>query len=158
MILLLHCLQLLCCDYHNITLSIDIPKEIASNEIVMIEGKLSNESENTISFWDFELFKSLYRGDNHWNIIICKEGQQYFIPSVIFGKRGNFPKIIKLKKHEKYSFQIPITFKELSTDGFLSINDVESGYYEVQLTVSLKKPKNIDIKSNIIKFRLNVKD
>ena len=72
---------------------------------------------------------------------------------VTFGKRPP-PKVIKLKKNEKYLFEIPVSSKELSTNGYIPLDSIESGYYDVQLTVSLKTPKNTTINSNTITINL----
>ena len=129
------CLNLFFCNSQSIDLTIDIPKEIQSNDVVLLSGTIYNGSTNNIAFWDIKLFQSLYRGDTHWNIIIFKDGQQYFIPMVFAGKSVP-PKVIKLKKGEKHLFEIPISFKELSTDGFFPLYNIESGFYEIQLIIS----------------------
>lgn len=149
------CLNLFFCNSQSIDVTIGIPKEIQSDEVVVLSGTIYNGSANNIAFWDIKLFQSLYRGDTHWNIIIFKDGQQYFIPMMVAGKSIP-PKVIKLKKDEKYLFEIPISLKELSIDGFFPLDNIESGFYEVQLIVSLKTPKNTTIKSNMIKCYLNV--
>ena len=80
-------------NYQNIDITIDIPKEIQNREVVVLSGTIYNGSANNIAFWDIQLFESLYRGDTHWEIIILKERQQFFIPMVVFGKRIP-PKVI----------------------------------------------------------------
>jgi len=156
--LLLYCLNLFFWNYQNVDITIDISKEIQNDEVVVLSGTIYNDSAKNISFWEIQLFKSLYnRGDINWELVILKEGKQYFIPMATFGKRLP-PKLIKLKKNKKYLFEIPVSFKELSTDGFSLLDNIESGYYEVQLIVSLKTPKNTTIKSNIVKCYLSVKE
>lgn len=149
-------LNLLFCNYQNVDLRIDIPKEIQSNEIALLSGTICNGSAKNISFWDIQLHNSLYQSDIHWDIIILKEEQRFFIPMVFLGKTTP-PKVIKLKKNERFLFEIPVSFKELSTDGFFPLDNIESGEYEVQLIVSLKTPKNTTIKSNTVNCYLNVK-
>jgi len=155
--LFLCCLNLTFCNNQNIDITIDIPKEIQNNKVVILSGIISNSSANDISFYDFKLFQSSYKGDINWNIKILKDKQEYFIPMTIAGKSIP-PKVIKLKAGEKHLFEIPISFKELSTDGFFPLDSIESGFYEVQLIVSLKKPKNTTIKSKIVRCYLNVKE
>lgn len=151
-------LNLLFCNYQNVDLTIDFPKEIQSNEIALLSGTICNGSAKNISFWDIQLHNSLYQNDDiHWDIIILKEEQRFFIPMVFFGKTTP-PKVIKLKKNERFLFEIPVSFKELSTDGFFPLDNIESGEYEVQLIVSLKTPKDTIIKSNTVKCYLNVKE
>jgi hypothetical protein len=153
--LFLCCLSSFFCDYQDVNVTINIPEEVQNDEIVMLSGTIYNGSAKNIAFWNIELFKSLYRGDMHWHIIILKEGQQFFIPKVLFN-RILPTKVIKLKKNEKYVFEIPISFRELSIDGFLPLDSIESGDYEIQLIVSLKKPQKTAIRSNTVKFYLNV--
>jgi hypothetical protein len=155
--LYLCCFNLFFCNYQSVELTIDIPKEIQNEEIVVLSGTIYNGSAKNVAFWDIALFKSLYRGDTNWNIIIFKDGQQYFIPMAFFGKRSP-PKVIKLKKGKKYLFEFSVSLKELSTDGLFSLDSIESGNYEIQLIVSLKTPKNVAIKSNTVKCYLNVKE
>ena len=150
------CLNLFFCNDQSIDVTIDIPKEVQSNETVLLSGTIYNGSTSNIAFWDCKLFQYLYRGDTHWDLAIFKDGQQYFIPMVIAGKSIP-PKVIKLKKGKKHLFGIPVSFKELSTDGFFPLNSIESGFYEIQLIVSLKTQKNATIKSNTVKCYLNVK-
>ena len=151
------CLNLFFCNSQSIDVTIDVPKEIQSDEVIMLSGTIYNGSANNISFWDIKLFQSLYRGDTHWHITIFKDGQQYFIPMVVAGKSVP-PKVIKLKKGAQHLFEIPISFKKLSTDGFFPLDSIESGFYEIQLSISFKIPKNTTIKSNMIKCYLNVKE
>jgi hypothetical protein len=122
----------------------------------MLSGTICNNSANSISFWECKLFQSVYRGDIHWDIVIIKDEQRYCIPKVFFGK-SDLPKVINLKKGEKYLFEIPVLLKELSTDEFSPLNSIESGFYEIRLIVSLKTPRNSTIKSNTVKCYLNVK-
>lgn len=150
-------LNLFFCNYQNVVLTIDIPKEIQSNGVVLLSGTICNGSAKNISFWDIKLHKSLYRGDIHWDIIILKEEQRLFIPIVFFGKTIP-PKEIKLKKNGKFLFEIPVSLEELSTDGFTPLDSIESGEYEIQLIVTLKTPKNNTIKSNKVKCYFNVKE
>ena len=153
MILALCYLNLFFSNYQNIDVTIDISKETQNDEIVVLSGTIYNGSAKNIFFWEIQLFESLYRGDIHWELVILKEGKQYFIPMVTFGKRIS-PNPIKLKKNEKYLFEIPVSFKELSTNGYIPLDSIESGYYDVQLTVSLKTPKNTTINSNTITINL----
>jgi hypothetical protein len=150
-------LNLLFCNYQKVDLTIDIPKVIQSNEVALLSGTICNGSAKNISFWNVQLHNSLYRGDIHWDIIILKEEQRFFIPIVFFGKTAP-PKVIELKKNGKFLFEIPVSFKELSKDGFLSLDSIESGKYEIQLIVSLKIPKNTTIKSNTVECYLNVNE
>lgn len=119
----------------------------------MLSGTIYNGSANNIAFWDCKLFQSIYRSDTHWDIVIHKDERQYFISTVFFGKSVP-PKVIKLKKGEKHLFEIPVSFKELSIDGFSPLDSIESGEYKVQLIVSLKTPQNTTITSNIAKCYL----
>ena len=156
--LFLCCLNLFFCNNQSIDITINIPKEIQSNEVVMLSGTIYNSSVSNIAFWDFQLYQSVYRGDPNWMIHIFKDGQQYCISTVFFRKSAALPKMIKLKKSKKYLFEIPVLFKELSMNGFSTLDSIESGEYEIQLIVSLKTPKNTTIKSNTVKCYLNVKE
>ena len=151
MIYALFYLNLLFFNYENVNVTIYISKEIQSDKVVILSGTIYNGSTKRISFWETQLFKSLYKGDTHWDLVILKNGKRYFIPLVFFEKRLP-PEVIKLKKNEKYFFEIFVSFKELSTDRFSILDNIKSGYYEVQLTGSLKTPKNTTIKSNKVEF------
>jgi len=152
MIFTLFFLNLFFCNYQNVYVTIDISKEIQNDEVVVLSGTIYNGSKRNISFWEIKLFKSLYRGDIHWELVILKEEKRYFIPMISF--KSLPPKVIKLKKNRKYFFEIPVSFKELCTDRFFLLESIESGNYEVQLIVSLRTPRNTTIKSNTIQLTL----
>lgn len=150
--LFLCCMSFVFFDYQNVDVTIDVPKKIKSDEVIMLSGTISNNSEKKISFKEIELLQSLYRGDYTWKIIILKDGKRFFISEAFF--HGPPKKVIKVKKNKKYSFEIPISIQDSSEDGYFPLGCIESGYYDIQLALRLNSPKNTVVKSNVVKFYL----
>lgn len=135
------------------TLAIEISYSQSPNGTFLLNVDIFNKSNHSISLPIFEMFNdSVYCLNPTWEVIIKKDGINYYMPWILC--RGEIKKL-RIKRQNKYEFQIPLRFDKISKNAFdFSNENLDYGEYEIMLRVKLLTSKT-DYLSNLIKIDYN---
>jgi hypothetical protein len=134
-------------------LAIEISHSQNSNRTFLLNVDIFNKSDHSIVLPIFEMFNdSVYCLNPTWEIIIKKDGINYYVPSILCHREI---KKLRIKRQNEYKFQIPLLFDKISKDAIdFSEGNYDYGEYEIKLKVKFLTSQT-DYFSNLIRINYN---
>lgn len=126
---------------------IEVPQSVCASDTLWVNCTIANNSTHSIKIVDSFEHGAIYWRSCGFYISLNKNGTDYSPPFCESRPLTPF-KLIKIKKYSKYSVKIPLLFNNLSTEFFGEKVDLEPGFYNLEMSVDLFRPKGVVIYSN----------